>query len=629
MSESKNSDVRKFQPDPKRFSASKVTLVVDRFMNHFIKVGGISIITVVFGIFIFIAWQIWPLFMDAKVEEKASHALPPAEYVLLGVDEYGELPFTMDPSGRFTFFDLAGDRGHFFRNVNLSVDDTSEAVAAVEGESVVETDGEVLALAAAEAAEATQDREAREITAFRYQARRQELYVGTDDGYVGVVNINYEPVFVDNQRTMEVEVRTQAMYPVAEGGQGGRIISIGYGDGGANKLVGVVQEEEGELRLRALLLAQQRSLFGSGEVGVSQRYDLKSSIEGTPIQVLVNRNADVIVCITQEGNAYYFYRTGDEIEMRQVFRPFEGFAEQQVASADYLFGDASIIFTSKAGDNVVYSQYTPQDAPYRMFGRTKQFPNIGAGATFFSGTVRNKAFLLGHGNLASLRFATTETVRWEEQLPFDIQLARVGMRYTSMFFLDTNNTLHVYDLNDHHPAAGWRAFFGKLWYEGSEESKFEWQSTGGSDEFEPKLSVVPLIIGTLKGTLYAMLFAVPIALLAALYVSQFAHPDVRRIVKPTMEIMASLPSVVLGFLAALWLAPLVETKVPSILLCIIALPIAAAAMGVFWMKLPPRCRIWVQGGHEWWLFIPVLFATLLIAWNLGPVVERMFFVVLE
>ena len=97
-------------------------------------------------------------------------------------------------------------------------------------------------------------------------------------------------------------------------------------------------------------------------------------------------------------------------------------------------------------------------------------------------------------------------------------------------------------------------------------------STGGSDDFEPKLSLMPLIFGTLKGTLYAMLFAVPIAILAALYTSQFMDPNFRQIIKPTMEIMASLPSVVLGFLAAIYIAPLIETRVPSLLLVVQACP---------------------------------------------------------
>ena len=82
----------------------------------------------------------------------------------------------------------------------------------------------------------------------------------------------------------------------------------------------------------------------------------------------------------------------------------------------------------------------------------------------------------------------------------------------------------------------------------SNEPRVQYRPTGG---------LTPLLYGTLKGTFYALLIAVPLALLAALYVSEFMHPRVKAWVKPAVEIMAALPSVVLGFLAGLWLAPLI------------------------------------------------------------------------
>src|SRR5690606_10066059 len=92
--------------------------------------------------------------------------------------------------------------------------------------------------------------------------------------------------------------------------------------------------------------------------------------------------------------------------------------------------------------------------------------------------------------------------------------------------------------------------FGKTWYEGYPEPTYTWQSSSGTDVFEPKFSLVPLIFGTLKATTYALLFAIPIALLAAIYTSEFLHRRVRASVKPVMEMMESLPTVVLGFVAA-------------------------------------------------------------------------------
>jgi len=87
---------------------------------------------------------------------------------------------------------------------------------------------------------------------------------------------------------------------------------------------------------------------------------------------------------------------------------------------------------------------------------------------------------------------------------------------------------------------------------GSEEAPlpFVWQPVGEV----PKYSVLPLFVGTLKVTIIALLFGAPLAIAAALYTAEFASHWVREIVKPTVELLAGIPSVVLGFLALLVLA---------------------------------------------------------------------------
>src|SRR5262245_23940673 len=72
---------------------------------------------------------------------------------------------------------------------------------------------------------------------------------------------------------------------------------------------------------------------------------------------------------------------------------------------------------------------------------------------------------------------------------------------------------------------------------------FVWQPVSGV----PKYNVVPLILGTLKVTLISMLIAVPLALLAALYTAEFAPPALREWIKPIIELLAGIPSVVIGF----------------------------------------------------------------------------------
>jgi phosphate transport system permease protein len=70
----------------------------------------------------------------------------------------------------------------------------------------------------------------------------------------------------------------------------------------------------------------------------------------------------------------------------------------------------------------------------------------------------------------------------------------------------------------------------------------------------PKYSFLPLLAGTLKVTLIAVLIAIPIAVAAALYTSEFAHPLAREVIKPFIEILAGIPSVVIGFFCLMVLA---------------------------------------------------------------------------
>ncbi len=175
-----------------------------------------------------------------------------------------------------------------------------------------------------------------------------------------------------------------------------------------------------------------------------------------------------------------------------------------------------------------------------------------------------------------------------------------------------------------HPETSLAAVFAPVWYEGYPAPEHVWQSSSGTDDFEPKYGLLPLVFGTIKATFYSLLFGVPIALLAAIYTSEFLHPRVRARVKPAIEMMASLPSVVLGFLSALVLAPLIEGVVPAVLLAIALLPFCACLGGHVWRLLPaaPAVRL-----ERFRLLHVALFLALAVVSGagLGPLVERALF----
>lgn len=103
-------------------------------------------------------------------------------------------------------------------------------------------------------------------------------------------------------------------------------------------------------------------------------------------------------------------------------------------------------------------------------------------------------------------------------------------------------------------SASWRNLLRPYQWSGYQKPVYIWQPV--SDV--PKYNIIPLIIGSLKVTLVALVFAVPLALGAAVYVSQLARPKVRELVKPVIELLAGIPSVVLGFFALVVMATVLQ-----------------------------------------------------------------------
>lgn len=100
----------------------------------------------------------------------------------------------------------------------------------------------------------------------------------------------------------------------------------------------------------------------------------------------------------------------------------------------------------------------------------------------------------------------------------------------------------------------WRYLLRPHQWSGYNEPRYIWQPVSDI----PKYNIVPLIIGSLKVTLVALLFAVPLALAAAIYVSQLAAARTREIIKPVIEMLAGIPSVVLGFFALIVMASVLQ-----------------------------------------------------------------------
>src|SRR5262249_25588162 len=184
--------------------------------------------------------------------------------------------------------------------------------------------------------------------------------------------------------------------------------------------------------------------------------------------------------------------------------------------------------------------------------------------------------------------------------------------------------VYRWDVDTKHPEVTLKVVFRPVWYEGTPRPTHTWQAVGATDAYEPKFGMVPLVFGTLKAAFYSLMFGVPIALLAALFTSEFLHPRVKAVIKPTIELMASLPSVVLGFLAGLVFAGWVEQGLAVVLASFFTLPMAFLAGAYLWQILPPR-RAAQLGSWRLAFIALALPPGLLGAWLLGPVLEGWLF----
>lgn len=238
---------------------------------------------------------------------------------------------------------------------------------------------------------------------------------------------------------------------------------------------------------------------------------------------------------------------------------------------------------------------------------------------------RGKSFVSSDaGGGLLVQYSTTERLIAKASAPAGVMSLAVAPKADGFVALGPAG-IATFRLDAPHPDVALSALFGKVSYEGYDQPAYVWQSSGATDDFEPKYSIVPLIFGTLKGTLYALIFAVPIAIAAAFYTSMFAHRTIRAVVKPTVELMAGLPSVVIGFIAGLWLSPFIEKATTATLLSVPMVPVFVL-VGVFLFQLIPfGLRKRMRAGSEIVLIVLLSIAAVWACAALGPLADRILF----
>lgn len=572
-----------------RFTVSAMTLAADRWMGRLIRFGGVGVVLAVFGMLAFLIFQVFPLFTGAKVAPVGALSVPAAA-AAFGEDEYGDFPYVVQADGK-VIFQRAKDGSKLLEWSPLLGD--------------------------------------RRVTAVRSYPRSGLVFFGLSDGSVQELRVAYRSTF-DAAGKRTVEPAVTALEPVAIGKPGLPCVEVWNAKGSQSRLLLVRQEAAGKPLLTAVRLTERKGLGGKSKVTVSAPFVVAADAPSVE-QVLLPSTAESLIVIGKSGEVRTYADDGTTFSFLQAFAPFKESRDPAISAAGMIFGNVSVVFVCRSGEQQVWSMYPqlqPDGRSLRRWGKIHDGEKLaGAGEGVYPAE-GNKCYLSVAGGKLQLRNMTTGSLRWEGDAPAgSIRQVAFSGNYDRFTALSADGKLHRWSIVDHHPESSWGAFFGKIWYEGATGPDYTWQSSAGSDEFEAKYSLVPLFYGTVKGTFYALLFALPIALTAAIYVSQFLRPEYRQVVKPVMEVMASLPSVVLGFLAGLWLAPLVDPRLVSLFCAIGILAPAALFAGFLWSALPQPVRRQVKPGMEFLWLLPFLALCAYLAWQAGPTVEAAFFTV--
>jgi len=361
-------------------------------------------------------------------------------------------------------------------------------------------------------------------------------------------------------------------------------------------------------------------LFGEPETE-RHRLTISDGLPGKVTAMTMNHAGNTLYVGTDNGCLARWKISSDgRVTLHDVTTAFSD--KRAITSLAMVFGDVSLAVGDETGHLATYMEVRTEDA--RQLKRIHELSKHPGAVVQIFPSQRNKSLLsLDTEGDAQLDYVTSE--KHLLTLGKEHPLRQVGYseRGNAVIGRDDENRLVVWQIRSPHPEISLSTLFGKVWYDNHDKPKYIWQSSGTD---EPKFSLVPIVFGTLKATLYAMLFAVPVALFAAMYTSHFTTPTFKRVIKPVVEVMAAVPTVVVGFLILLWLAPLMNNWIVALFVSGLSIPLCFAVFMTIWQGL----RKWdffkhVENGYEFIVLIPVVIVGGLIAiWLRDPVANWLF-----
>lgn len=555
----------------------------DVMLRYVMALGGISVIIAIVLIAFYLVYVVLPMFKPPHIEQVAGYPVPAGART-------GTLYYAMEEQREIGLRVTGDGNAVFFKTTDGSL---------VHRQSLVEdTRADITAFAAGDPSQ-------------------RLLALGLNDGTVLLALHEYRVTYPEDIRVIHPGIDWPAGRTPIKMDESGKAITMIAAQYDEDQTT--IAALTGDQRLLLMNMVEEESFFSDETEITITRSHIPVAGQVTFLLMDVEHRE---LYVAERGGLISYYDISDKAGPELVQRVQAVDIPTEITSLSFLNGGISLLVGNSKGEIAQWFPVRDRENNYTL-EKIRSFNSQSARITSIAPEYFRKGFLAvdDAGYLGIYHTTAHRTVELEQINENRLTQLAVAPRANTMLVEDDTGLVQLWDIDNEHPEISWSSIWGKVWYESREQPEYIWQSSSASSDFEPKFSLTPLTFGTLKAAFYAMLFAVPLSIMGAVYTAYFMSAKIRDIVKATIEIMAALPTVILGFLAGLWFAPFMEQNMPGLFLCFFLLPVSVIATAYGWSRLPDQIRHKVPEGWEAVLLLPVIIGTAIISFALSQPLE--------
>lgn len=535
--------------------------VIERLVRMIVTSSGLLVLLTLMLIFVYLLYAVLPLFKPAAINLSPSFAVDrSAPTIVLGIDASGQIGYRLDAQGK----------GYFIR---LEAQGESPAGSLISAQQLAPAP-----------------------VSISRAVGGQPLYgVGLSNGRFLLL----QPDFSATPPVWQFPLGEQPRFMDLKGQ---RLNQLAVAEPQPRQFAIAAVTDDGRL---------MTGTFSAQGQQVSEQTDVPKAIN----QLLLTPDGRLLYLLS--GQQLYIYQFGPKLTLREVVPLLDDKSRATgPLSLSLLAGGKSLLVQSSDGQLTQWFDVPKEPDNQYHLTRIRNFTPQGKGLLTTENARRVFASVSPPGEL-SLFSSIQSAPLLQHKLAQGVTHAAFSP-WGDHLLVENAAGWSAYPIDNRYPDISWRSLWQRVWYENYPEPAYVWQSSSAEESYQAKFSLIPIIFGTLKAAGYAMLFAVPLALAGAIYTAYFMSAGLRRVVKPAIEMMGAFPTVVIGLIAGIWLAPVIEHYLTGILLLppLLALTILLCGWGS--ARLSAKTQRQWPAGWDVMVLLPVILLTGWLALWLGP-----------